>query len=85
MATMGPSLSVAHMALLLVPAQRPELAWTGCCTAVPWCCAWVRALSEWACYLSPVLYTDMATGQPYISHVGGTLGNSQVPGARLAD
>ena len=85
MATMGPSLSVAHMALLLVPAQRPELAWTGCCTAVPWCCAWVRALDGWACYPSPVLYTDMATGQPYISHVGGTLGNSQVPGARLAD
>ena len=71
MATMGPSRRVAHMALLLVPAQRPDLAWNGCCTAVPWCCAWVRALSGWACYLSPELNTDMATEQPYSSHVGG--------------
>ena len=85
MAMVGPSLRVAHMALLLVLAQRPDLAWNGCCTAVPWCCAWVRALDGWTCYPSPVLYTDIATEQPYSSHVGGTLPKSQVAGAGVAD
>ena len=44
----------AGFLVLLVLAQRPDLAWNGCCTAVPWCCAWVRALSGWTCYPSPV-------------------------------
>ena len=50
-----------------------------------WCCAWRRAFGGRLGYPGPLMYNDIASGQPYSSSSGGTEVNSQVTGAGAAD